>query len=520
LKKIKEQRKRGQAATESNGGALSTLGDELRKKNPELMKRFDAIRESGPVFSRQTEVIHDLLPFTWENLEFFDEGINHLLAGKYDDARTVFEALIKTAPLAYPAHHLLGHVHGCQGNFKEEAEQYRRAIKIKPDYPQVHINLGEAYWLLGKEKKALNAFMRAVPMAPDFSIPDYWLTFTHERLGFGRAPEGDGHGALSLAHAYSLMGYAYLEHGQAAPARQAFKKAVRQKPDFAEAVFELGAMHIKKLRNPRRAEKYLLEAEEIYIRHNELQQASLAHQLARPWEEIQDKAAAAETWLKEGLRRQGQGRCQGAVDAYKVAVALDPEYIDAFYNMGIAYGSLSDAGVPVTHKAIGALKKALTLKPDFMHAYVALGASFIRQGEIENAVEWLTRGVEAHPGEANILYYFGVALKMAGRLDEAIEALRRAARLKPDSVQVQFYLGLTLMDSGKSEEAGEVMMDVVRIKPDFADGHHVLGCLYLDRLAEPEKAALHLKKAEKLYLKMADHRRSEQVRQLLARRIA
>lgn len=482
------------------------------------MKRFDAIREAGPAFSRQTEVIHDLLPFPWQDLESFEEGIQHVITKNYAAAGNVFQALVRKTPEAYPAYHLLGHVFGCQDNLKEEIEQYRRAIKLRPDYPQVYFNLGEAYGLAGREKKSLAAFMRAVPLAPDFSVADYWLSFTHERLGFypRTAADGPGHGSRSLARALYVLGIAYLEHGLAAPARQAFKKAVRLMPDFAEAYFELGSLHIKKLRNPKRAEKYLEMAEGIFNRNNDRQAASLAHQLAHPKEPIQDRKGAAEAWLKEGLRRQSQGRCQGAIDAYKVAVGLDPEFLDAFYNMGIAYGSLADAGIPVIHKAIGALKKALTIKPDFKHAYVALGAAFLQQGEIDNAVEWLEKGVEVHPSEANILYYFGVALKMSGEFDQALQALRQAARLKPDSVQVQFYLGLTLMDSGRSQEACEVILEAVRVKPDFADGHHVLGCLYLDKLAEPEKAALHLRKAEKLYVKMSDHRRAEQVRLLLA----
>ena len=87
--------------------------------------------------------------------------------------------------------------------------------------------------------------------------------------------------------------------------------------------------------------------------------------------------------------------------------------------------------------------------------------------------------------------------------------------LKPDSVHVQFYLALTLMDVEKFEEANEVFQQVVRIKPDFADGHFMLGNLYLNHLCETEKALLHLKKAEKLFLKLEDYHRAGQIRELL-----
>ncbi|UCD11111.1 MAG: hypothetical protein JSU88_10700, partial [Nitrospinaceae bacterium] len=109
MKKNKDRKKRD-PASRSVGGGLSTLGEELRKKNPELMKRFDAIREAGPAFSRQTEVIHDLLPFPWQDLESFEEGIQHVITKNYAAAGKVFQALVRKTPEAYPAYHLLGHV--------------------------------------------------------------------------------------------------------------------------------------------------------------------------------------------------------------------------------------------------------------------------------------------------------------------------------------------------------------------------------------------------------------------------
>ncbi len=70
------------------------------------------------------------------------------------------------------------------------------------------------------------------------------------------------------------------------------------------------------------------------------------------------------------------------------------------------------------------------------------------------------------------------------------------------------------MDLEKFEEANEVFKEVVRIKPDFADGHFMLGNLYLNHLCETDKALLHLKKAEKLFLKLEDYHRAAQIREL------
>ena len=500
---------------------MSTLGEQLQKKNPELMKRFEALQEPESPFARQVEVVSDLLSYPWDDSSLFEEGIRLTVQGQFQEAKNTFERVLHQYPDAYPAYHLLGHVCGCLQNYKDETENYRKAIKIHPNYPQVYFNLGEAYWLQGREKKAFEAFKKGAPLAPDFAVADYWLSFTHQRMGVdieqgGAGDHGERDRERSLAYSCYHLGNAYVEFGLHVPARHAFKKAVQILPNFAEAYYELGAIHIKRLRNPKRAEKYLEKSEQLFIQQNDLQQAILAHQRCHPKDEVPGQAQAAEAWLKEGLRLQGMERYQGAIDAYKMAVVYNSDYLDAYYNMGIAYGSLEDAGVDRIQTAIGALKKAVAIKPDFIHAYIALGASFIKKSEIDDAIAILKKALKIEASNPNVYYYLGVAYRANKNNEEAVEFLRQAAVLKPDSVQVQFFLGLSLVDSKRYPEACEVMIEVTRIKPDFADGHHILGSLYQDNMVEPEKAVAHLKKAEKLYTKMADHPRASQVRQRLS----
>ena len=99
----------------------------------------------------------------------------------------------------------------------------------------------------------------------------------------------------------------------------------------------------------------------------------------------------------------------------------------------------------------------------------------------------------------------------------AVHHLKNAVALKPDSVQVQFYLGLSLIDAELYDDACSAFCEVIRIKPDFADGHMMLGNLYRENIPDPEKAIYHLKRAEKLFMKMEDFQRVGYIRQLLVR---
>jgi tetratricopeptide (TPR) repeat protein len=508
-------------SSQSRYVSLASLGDELRRKNPDMMKKVEALHGTKSSFTRIMEAIYDLLPYPWDDLESFEQGGEQIFAGRFSEAVESFKTLLQQFPDCYPALHLMGLAYGCKQKYKEEIDCYRRAVKIRPDYPQVYFDLAMSYWFQGKEKRAFSEFKRGVPLAPDFATADFWLHFTIERLkrvkSVGKSNENtEEQSNKAIAHGCFLLGIGYLEHGLHIAARHAFKKAVHLLPDFAEAQFELGSIHIKRLRNPKRAEKYLERAEQLFLTQGDLQRAILAHQLCRPGEKVADSARAADDWLKEGLRLQQLERYQGAIDAYKMAIKYQPNFVDAFYNLGIAYGSLEDSGVELIHKAIWAFKQVIKIKPDYIYAYSALGASYIKQGEYGEALATLTSALRLQQKESQIYYYLGMVSRLTENNQGAVEYLQEAVALNPNSVQSNFYLGLTLMELERFPEACEVFQEVVHTKPDFAEVHFMLGNIYMDKMGDTDKAVAHLKKAEKLFIKLDDNLRLSHVRQMLA----
>jgi len=361
----------------------------------------------------------------------------------------------------------------------------------------------------------------AVARVQDFNVADHWLNFASDNLGRYQDPDGlgekeEGEKLRCLAQTYYMLGHAYLEYGLNATARVAFKNAVRMQADFAEAYYELGVLHLKKLRNPKRAGKYLEQAELHFVRQGNLDRATLTHQLSTPRDKIEENGQAAEDWLKEGLRLQKLGLYQWAVDAYKMAIAYQSNFLDAYYNMGVAYGCLEDLGLGKITSAVGAFKQAIRIKPDFVHAHVALGAAYIRQNEFEEAIRLLTEAAQQTPENHHVYYYWGTALRLSGRVDDSVGVLEKAVMLAPDSLQDRFSLGLAYLDTHQHESAGEALLEVVRIRPDFADAHYLLGQLFHSHLNDRERSVQHLQTAEKLYFKLKDHEKSARIQQMLA----
>ena len=104
------------------------------------------------------------------------------------------------------------------------------------------------------------------------------------------------------------------------------------------------------------------------------------------------------------------------------------------YNMGNA---LKDQGK--LEEAIEAYNKALAIKPDYAEAYNNMGNALKDQGKLEEAIEAYNKALAIKPDYAEAYNNMGNALKDQGKLEEAIEAYNKALAIKPDyeSARVQ-----------------------------------------------------------------------------------
>ena len=72
---------------------------------------------------------------------------------------------------------------------------------------------------------------------------------------------------------------------------------------------------------------------------------------------------------------------EGAVDSWKEALNINPNYIEAFNGIGNAYLKLKNINL-----AIENFEKAIRINPNFFEAYCNLGSSFLKLKKYQSAI--------------------------------------------------------------------------------------------------------------------------------------
>ncbi|MDE2998992.1 MAG: tetratricopeptide repeat protein [Gemmatimonadota bacterium] len=140
-----------------------------------------------------------------------------------------------------------------------------------------------------------------------------------------------------------------------------------------------------------------------------------------------------------------RGLMDRAVLAFQRALSIREEAM-TYNNLGNAYGVKGSL-----EHAVAAYRKAVDLNPQFAEAWMNLGVTAMRAGEPSVAVEGFRRASVLLPEETETHFNLGVALEKTGKPHEAAKAYRRSAAL--GDAKANFNLGAVLQAQGKSVDA-------------------------------------------------------------------
>ncbi|HEY4283488.1 MAG TPA: tetratricopeptide repeat protein [Chthoniobacterales bacterium] len=119
-------------------------------------------------------------------------------------------------------------------------------------------------------------------------------------------------------------------------------------------------------------------------------------------------------------------------------------------------------------EAVENFRAALRLNPQYPDAHNNLGAALFQLGQREQAFEQIREALRLDPNYARAYNNYGNALQETGRFEEAVNQYEQALRLKPDYWVAHNNLGVTLLKVGRKHDAVYHFREALHLRPDYA----------------------------------------------------
>jgi TolB-like protein/lipopolysaccharide biosynthesis regulator YciM len=252
------------------------------------------------------------------------------------------------------------------------------------------------------------------------------------------------------------------------------------------------------------AERYDRPLKDIFALQDEIVQkivTTLKLQLAleqRGWvaRKHTDNLEAYDYYLR-GLEYASSYSKEGNAQARRLwekAVALDPEYAEAYAWLGRTYNLewlyRWNADPQALKRAFELGRKALALDDSLPMAHSRLGQTYAFQQQYDQAIAEGERAIALDPNNADSHFLQANVLNNAGRSEQALEALAQGMRLNPRYSPIYLEeLGKAYMQLGRHAEAIATLKEATRRSPTSTNVQLSLALNYLWQWLSQESPA-------------------------------
>ena len=326
-------------------------------------------------------------------------------------------------------------VYGRSDLANKAIDEYRAAISSDPSSEYLNNGLAELYWKTGRIRDA-------VLEAQDLLKRDPSNLAAHKLLGriylrsLGDMQSGtQSQNVLKLAieqyqeitklepnsvEDHLLLGRLYRLNNDMSKAESEFKTAIKLQPDSEEALTTLA-----------------------YLYNDE----GDAHRAIQTLSSIPEGDRSAKLYSALGYTYEEQKDYKNAVAAYRKAVGLDHDNLDAM--RGLAQNLLND-------------------------------------GQLDAALAEYKIIADANPEDPQTYLNMSEIYRRTGRFDDALQTLQKASSMVQDSVEVPYRTAAIYEVQGRYDEAAQVLQDLLKKteKPDnnYNSGERNNRAIFLERL--------------------------------------
>lgn len=130
-------------------------------------------------------------------------------------------------------------------------------------------------------------------------------------------------------------------------------------------------------------------------------------------------------------------------------------------------------------EAVKELSSVIAESPTFILVYNRIANIYKETGQIRKAIDTLRQGLEANPGNLNLLLRLGIFLTESRRSREAIGILKECAAKESHNPENFNYLGVAYYRSGNFQLALENFRKALELDENYAAVFNNIGSLYL-----------------------------------------
>ncbi|MGF1935078.1 MAG: tetratricopeptide repeat protein [Nostoc sp. ChiQUE02] len=241
---------------------------------------------------------------------------------------------------------------------------YTQVLEKQPGHHEALYSLGMLAQQMGQPQTAEQWLNAALQIQPDSAKT--WFSLGNLRLVQEQFLEAEKAYRQALVLVpdslpiYNNLGYALQQQRLFEEAIKYYQKALKLKPDFIEAEANLGnALHA---------------------------QGKLSSEQQLHYAQLNNKL---------GVARKKAGDLKTAVTYYKQAIALQPDFLEAHYNLGLALQEQSELEEAIpTAVNYASSKKLLKINPNYGEIYLNLGKIYQEQNNLTEAISAYRQGLK------------------------------------------------------------------------------------------------------------------------------
>lgn len=401
--------------------------------------------------------------------------LNSLFAKDQNKAAAL--QLIRELSLPYlhlpEAHFAIAQAAAGAGDHQLALDETQEALRLRPAWEAGALLRGQLLQRAhpGDATKYYQEFLKAHPRAQDMRLT--YARYLVNQKNYAEARNQFKQLMTDFpgnADVYVAVGLLSMQLNDYAAAESYFKEALEFGPkDPARIMLYLGQLNEERKNYAEAAQWYGSVPQGESFIQAQIRLAGVTAKTGRLAEarkhlsqlNVSDKDQRVQLIIAEAQLLRDNKAHQQAFDLLTQALQKYPNHADLLYDRAMAAEKLNKLDVMERD-----LRQLIKMKPDYAHAYNALGYTFAdKTNRFDEAAQLIEKALTLSPEDAFIMDSMGWLQYRMGKHETAIDYLKRAYALRPDP-EIAAHLGEALWAYGKPEEALGVLQAALEEHPE------------------------------------------------------